>query len=270
MGLTSGNPDVSIGLIDGPIARDHSDLSASPIRELPSISSASCRHPDSEACKHGTSMAGILSARRGSTAPAISPECTLLVRPIFREVSQRGMQPACSDPDQLASAIMDCVGAGARILNLSLALGQHLGANERSLESALDHSLARGVITVAAAGNQNMIGSTPITRHPGVIPVAACDLLGRPSNYSNYARSIGLRGVRAPGDGVVSLGTTEMGTSVAAAMVTGAFALLWSAFPRHSASQIKLAVAQTTGRRLSVVPPLLDAWSAYRLLASKS
>ena len=39
----------------------------------------------------------------------------------------------------------------------------------------MNHAAHRGVITVAAAGNQGTVGSSAITRHPWVIPVAACD-----------------------------------------------------------------------------------------------
>lgn len=35
MNLTRGSPEVGVGLIDGPVARDHADLAESPIQELP-------------------------------------------------------------------------------------------------------------------------------------------------------------------------------------------------------------------------------------------
>jgi subtilisin family serine protease len=143
------------------------------------------------------------------------------------------------------------------------------------LEQALDQALRRGVIVVAAAGNQGAVGSSAITRHPWVIPVVACDLHGKPISYSNLGSSIGRRGLTAPGEGVTSLGVdgkprTFGGTSAAAPIVTGAIALLYSAFPKASAAQIKLAVSRAFAPRRSVVPPLLDAWAAYQTLATAS
>jgi len=129
------------------------------------------------------------------------------------------------------------------------------------------------VIVIAAAGNQGTLGSSTITRHPWVIPVVACDLRGIPMSESNLGASIGRRGLSAPGDSVTSLGAegrplTLGGTSVAAPFVTGAAALLWSAFPAASAAQIKLALTQAGApRRASVVPPLLDAMAAFEVLS---
>jgi hypothetical protein len=86
MERTAGRTEVTVGLIDGPVAIGHADLENENIRELPEVDGGSCAVPSSAACKHGTFVAGILLAKRGSAAPAICPGCTLLVRPIFREM----------------------------------------------------------------------------------------------------------------------------------------------------------------------------------------
>ena len=175
-------------------------------------------------------------------------------------------------PQELAAAIIDCIDAGARVINLSLALAQPSAKGEQAWEQALNLAVRRGVLVVAAAGNQGTLGSSAITRHPWVIPVVACDLRGRPTNESNLGSSIGRRGLTAPGDGITSLGAegqslTLGGTSVAVPFVTGAIALLWSEFPAATAAQIKLAISQAYApRRASVVPPLLDAAMAYQSL----
>src|SRR5438067_637070 len=85
MELGGGRSEITIGLIDGPVALDHPDLSADSIRNISDISSNTCARPDSYACMHGTFIAGILCAKRGSVAPAICPGCTLLIHPIFPE-----------------------------------------------------------------------------------------------------------------------------------------------------------------------------------------
>jgi len=272
MELTSGIIDVSIGLVDGPVVTNHPELASQYIREISANGSSACTQNNSIACLHGTFIAGILSAKRGSSAPAICPDCTLLIRPIFAETTSGREHMPSATPLELAAAIIECIDGGARVINLSLALAQPSTKEEKVLEEALNYAVSRGVIVVAAAGNQGTLGSSAITRHPWVIPVVACDLLGRPMNESNLGSSIGRRGVSAPGDSITSLGSegqsyTLGGTSVAVPFVTGTIALLWSEFPTATAAQIKLAITQaTTLRRASIVPPLLDATAAYQIL----
>ena len=269
---TSGRPEVTIGLIDGPVVMDHPELANQHVREIPGNGNATCTQANSTACLHGTFVAGILSAKRGSAAPAICPNCTLLVRPIFAETTAANGEMPSATPEKLAQAILDCIEAGARVLNMSAALAQPSMKNERTLEEALDQAARRGVIVVAAAGNQGTLGSTAITCHPWVIPVVGYDLQGRPMNHSNLGNSIGRRGLGAPGDRITSLGAegeplTFGGTSAAAPFVTGAIALLWSEFPTATATEIKLAATHARiPRRTTVVPPLLDAWAAYQTM----
>jgi subtilisin family serine protease len=272
MERTSGRPEITIGLIDGPVAIDHPDLTSENIREIPGKWPGVCTMVNSVACMHGTFVAGILSAKRGCAAPAICPNCTVLVRPIFAETTSSNGQMPSATPQELAVAIIDCIKAGARVLNLSAALAHPSTKGERELEEALDYAVRRGVIIVAAAGNQGTLGSTAITRYPWVIPVVAYDMRGRPVGQSNLGSSIGRRGLGAPGEAITSLGAdgkpvTFGGTSAAAPFVAGAMALLWSEFPAASATEVKFAVAQPSAlQRTTVAPPLLDAWAAYQIM----
>jgi subtilisin family serine protease len=272
MALGQGRREIVVALVDGPVLLTHPDLAGSTIRDIHGKVRGSCAQVESVACKHGTFVAGVLSARRGSVAPAICPGCTLLVRPIFAETaSGNGPMPSAT-PEELAEAVMESVVAGARIVNLSSALVRPSRIGEGKLAEALNYTAHRGVIIVAAAGNQGIVGSSVITRHPWVIPVAACDSEGNPLPESNLGNSIGRRGLSASGENVTSLGTSGKpqvlgGTSVAAPFVTGTVALLWSAFPRASANEIKLAVTQTSVvRRRTIAPPMLDAGAAYEAM----
>jgi subtilisin family serine protease len=269
MKLTSGRSEIAVAMVDGPIAFGHADLARSSIREVAGDASARCAQSSSAACVHGTFVAGILSAKRGSAAPAICPDCTLLVNPVFSEAATGSMEQPSTTPEKLATAILECVWAGARVLNLSLAVTRSSSKGEHALKLSLDHAARHGVIVVAAAGNQGAVGGTIITSHPWVIAVAACDPNGKPVDQSNLGRSIGRNGLRAPGEQVTSLGAdgpslTLGGTSVAAPFVTGAVALIWSQLPTATGAQIRLAFHRAHARgRGSVTPPLLDAWATY-------
>lgn len=295
MQRTSGSPEVRIGLIDGPVFTQHADLVQGQLMEIGGRNEASCTQTDSGACLHGTFVAGILAARRTSSAPAICPNCTLLIRPIFSETTFGREHMPSATPQELATAIFDCINSGARVLNLSLALARPSTRGEQVLDEAFNQALKQGVLIVAAAGNQGTLGGSVITRHPWVIPVVACDLRGRPINESNLGGSIGMRGLSAPGENITSLGSggqaiTLSGTSMAVPFVTGAIALLWSEFPDATVAQIKLAIMRQPQtfrqgsfmqggflstrsygpRRASIVPPLLDAEAAYQMLSAMS
>ncbi|MFI6584351.1 S8/S53 family peptidase [Embleya sp. NPDC050493] len=277
MARTSGRADVGVGMVDGSVAAEHPGLAGRRIVVLHRAGGG--RGEDCGAagggssCRHGTFVAGVLSAGRSSAAPGICPRCTLLVRPIFAADRPGRRVAPSAGLDELAAAIVETVDAGARVLNLSVAPERPSGTGHRALEEALDHAASRGVITVVAAGNQGRLGTSAITRHPWTIPVVAYDRRGRPMNLSNLGGSIG-GGVGAPGEGIVSLGTdgrplTLTGTSAATPFVAGTVALLLSEFPGASAAEVRAAVLRGgSASRRTVVPPLLDAWAAYTFLCA--
>ncbi|HEX6737309.1 MAG TPA: S8 family serine peptidase, partial [Vicinamibacteria bacterium] len=248
----------------------HPDLAGAPAGQP--LGHAGGAGDDGAARDHGTFVAGILSARRGAMAPAICPGCTLLSRPLFRDGGPRGYGAPSATPRALAEAVRDCIDAGARVVNISAAVAGTAIQAEPVLQGALDGAARRDVIVVAAAGNRRSVGGTVVTSHPWVIPVMGYDGRGRPLGHTNLGGAIGRRGLGGPGDRVLSLGAdggplTMSGSSAAAPFVTGAIALLWSEAPRASATQVKLAVTgASTPRRATVVPPLLDAWAAYRAM----
>jgi subtilisin family serine protease len=271
MRLSRGRAAVVVGLIDGPVAVTHSDL-ASGARDV----LGACQQLDSVACRHGTLVAGVLSAERGSSTPGVCPGCTLVLRPIFGEESPaEGGVPSCG-PSELAAAITDCVDAGAWVVNLSTVLSRLSTRDENDITDALDYAAARRAIIVAATGNDASVGSSPVTRHWWPIPVVATDDIGVPLATSNLGGSIARRGLRAPGLDVTSLAatggtTTFSGSSAAAPFVTGTIALLRSILTAVPAAEVVHAVRRTrASRRRSVVPPLLDAWSAYVELTDRT
>ena len=266
MSIAVGAEVVGVALLDGPVALSHPALADARVRIIGADAAASCRADGSRTIWHGTSVAGVLSACRSSAAPGICPGCTLVIRPIFEDRVE--LIVPRTTPAELARAILEWIEAGARVINVSSALEP--GRSRARAEAALDAAAHRGVLVIAAAGNDGAMGSSPLTRHPGALPVTACDAAGRPTRAANLARTFGARGIAAPGvvttitpDGPLA---TFSGTSFAAAVVSGVCALLWSLFPRAASQQITWAIAGPQ-RRTSVAPPRLSAWMAYQRLA---
>ncbi|MFF1870341.1 S8 family serine peptidase [Kitasatospora herbaricolor] len=280
-----GRPGISVAVIDGAVARGRPEFAGQRLIALADEGGAEGAEgppgtrncgPGDASCLHGTFVAGLLGARRSCATPGICPGCTLLVRPIFATAGAGTRSAPAARAEELASAVVRSVDAGARVLNLSVAPAQPSGSGHRALEEALDHAAGRGVITVVAAGNQGAVGTSVLTRHPWTIPVVAYDARGRPMSLSNLSAAIGTRGVGAPGERVVGLGAGARplvltGTSAATPFVTGTVALLLSEFPDASAAEVRAAVvgsgrAARGGSRRTVVPPLLDAWGARSAL----
>jgi subtilisin family serine protease len=267
--LSEGDRDFQIGLVDGPVDVGHRELGNASIHHLGDIA---CRsRAATAAMTHATFAAGILVGRRGGGIPALVPRCSLLVGPIFGAAGC-GNVPSAS-PADLASALARLIDAGARVINVSAELVRAMPDSERRVGAALDHAACRGVLIVAAMGNRGRLGGSALTRHPWVIPVVACDLSGAPAGYSNLSLTSARHGVRAPGEGMsgpVPYGDLVRltGSSVAALLVTGAIALVWSLHP-WAASHVVRAAILGSARPAGIVPPLLDAWRANLILRNR-
>ncbi|MGY3647123.1 hypothetical protein ACVWW2_002414 [Bradyrhizobium sp. LM4.3] len=208
------------------------------------------------ACEHGTFVMGLLGARADAPVPGLCPGCRLIHLPLFADTNApfAGM-------DGLAVAIARAVDAGARLINLSLAiLDEGIEANRR-LAAALDFARVRGCVLVAAAGNQGRSASGQLLTHPVVVPVVAVDASLRLLPDSNFGPALAARGVAAlghmsgyaPGGGL----TTMAGTSVAATVATGMLAQLWSARPGIDGAALRSALAHL-GPRDRAMPPILN------------
>jgi subtilisin family serine protease len=275
MKISEGSPDIVIGLIDGPVYVDHPAFSESNIKTINESQHAYCKNANSFACMHGTFTAGILCTKRGREAPGICSKCTLLIRPVFMESSNTNNKNGNLDyfvpsttMHELSNAIVETIRAGAKIINLSLGLPNNL-INNKQLNEVYHYAAKNEVLIVIAAGNQGSIGQSSLINHNWIIPVASCSESGNISPESNIGPSIGNRGIMAPGVNITSTSSsggyiTSSGTSIAAPFVTGTLALLWSIFPKKSASDLKLSILKHNRR--SIIPPLLDAYSAFQLL----
>jgi subtilisin family serine protease len=282
MAISTGIPEVVIGLIDGPIDFKHSAFQGSNITTVKDSQYAACRSASSIACVHGTFIAGMLCARRGLSAPAICPNCKLLLYPIFSEEEKEASNSKKSaallllpstTPKELSNAIIESIDAGAKIINISAGLSTSSLVPYSELEEAYDYAMRNSVIVVAAAGNQGNIGGyLSILKHQWVIPVAACDEGRRLHPMSNFGPSIGNRGLMAPGVNITSTssngGYAQMsGTSFAAPFVTGAIALLWSIFQKATAANIKNSLMNSfQSQRRSIIPSLLNAEKALEAM----
>jgi subtilisin family serine protease len=269
MALGEGGPALAVAVLDGPVAVDHPALAGAAL-SVAGDAAIACVVAGGAGCGHGTAVAGMLAAGRETPARGICAGVRVIVRPIFGDD-----QPARAEPAVLAQAIVEAIDAGAWIVNVSAAFSGAVPIGDRGLRAALDLAARRGVIVVAAAGNEGRVGGSPLVSHPWVIAVAACDTEGRPLAGTNLGASIARGGLCAPAVGVVALAAGGGygpfgGSSAAAPQVSGAIALAWSASPASTGAEIRAAVHASAaasrrglGLARGIAPPLLDAPAVY-------
>jgi subtilisin family serine protease len=288
MSISTGSPKIVIGVIDGPVDLNHHAFQGSNIKTIKDSDLAACKRASSIACIHGTFVTGMLTGKRGLSAPAICPSCEIILRPIFSDeiidinnnnnnnnVTINNIGFPTSTPEELSNAIIETIDAGARIINLSIGLSSSSVIVYSKLSEAYDYALLHGVIIVIAAGNQGNIGSTSLLNHRWIIPVTSCDEHGRLTVDSNFGPTIAKQGLLAPGINITSTSPNGKyiqmgGTSFATPFVTGTIALLWSIFPKATAADIVYSIIKgaSHSRTSTIIPPLLNAKQALKVLES--
>jgi serine protease len=103
------------------------------------------------------------------------------------------------DAATIARGVRFAVNHGARVINLSLEFPGGITASDiPELISALHYAARRGVVVVAAAGNEAHAAAAYPARAQGVIAVGATTERGCLASYSNYGTGVALV---APGGG---------------------------------------------------------------------
>ena len=187
---------------------------------------------------HGTHCAGIVGASGNNGTGVVGINWNVGILP----VRVLGANGSGMDAD-VASGIQYAVERGASIVSLSLG-GEF---SSTVLENAIEYARDRGVLVVAAAGNDNE-NNDVFPTYPAnapvdnVVAVAATDSYDRRASFSNYGASS--VHVAAPGDGIVSTYLanqldTKSGTSMATPYVAGVAALMKAANPALSYADLK-------------------------------
>jgi len=211
------------------------------------------RKPDNQPLDehgHGTAVAGIVAAT-GNNGIGIAGVAFGTKVLVLRAGTSRGLL----EEDDVAAAVLYAVEMGARVVNMSF------GDTEEApfLDDVLRYAHSRGLVLVAAAGNDG--NTTPYfpAALGETISVGASDESDARANFSSFGETLDFL---APG---VSVLTTALGggyqrfngTSAAAPVASGVAALLLAENPDLTPEEVRARLATTA---VDVPPP---GWDMY-------
>jgi Subtilase family len=261
--ITAGDPAVRIALIDGHVA-EHESLSPASIIHLATSADVD---PTTETVRHATFIASMLTGR-GPEVLSLCPDSRILSIPVVDEAMIKGDTPPDKVAESLARAMMRAVAEAASVIHLSIELRTCERRFLDPLVDAVSFAARRKVRIIMPAGNTGNLSPSALLAAPGVLPVGMAGNATNPDPRSAWGPSIARRGLMAPGTDIPGAlsprgYTRRSGTSFAAAIVTGAFALLCSRAHGDS-DEAWSALLEPTWRRMRVsnsIPPMLDAES---------
>jgi type VII secretion-associated serine protease mycosin len=222
---------VTVALIDSGVDAKHRDLADA---VSPGFNTRHDAWEDSTGREdtdgHGTNLAGIIAGRghgSGDGVLGVAPAARIL--PISTPINER------TSGSFMTEAVDFAIAHHAGVINMSFTRDD--GA---TMHDAIRKARAAGIVLVAAAGNFAKSGRYP-GRYPEVLTVSAYGKNHEISSFSVTGPQVDLA---APGDEMATTGIgatgydITRGTSEAAAVVSGAAALVRARFPELSAAEV--------------------------------
>jgi subtilisin family serine protease len=267
---TTGSASVVVGVIDTGIDLDHPDLVGNIVAGYDMVDlgtsptapagfrfegdfSGRDSVPEDEV-GHGSHVAGTIAAMSNNAlgVAGVTWQCKIMpVKALTRMVRiSDGQVRGVGSSADIAAAVRYAADNGASVINMSLG-----SSGTTTVESsAIAYAISRGVVVVAAMGNDGTSNPSYPAAYPDVVSVGAIDSADHRASFSQTGPHID---VVAPGVGVLSTylaagyGTLS-GTSMATPHVAGVAALIRSVKPSATVAEVT-DILRTTAR------PLRDA-----------
>ncbi|MEL7471787.1 MAG: S8 family serine peptidase [Planctomycetota bacterium] len=239
--LHTCGPETIIAIVDTGVSSSHPDLAPARIDGFDYFGNDG--DPDDSVIRsHGTHVAGIAAAIGNNDVGVIGAAHGASIMPL-RALDALG----AGDAFVATSCIVHAVENGADVINLSLGFR----AESQLLHTAVRYAHASGVVLVAAAGN-NPTRPIPVpASYAEVIAVGATNHFDEWANFSSQGPELS---ITAPGYNIWTCQDTQFdpdgydfdsGTSFSCALVSGIAALVTSANPELSPSQVRSLLEAT-------------------------
>lgn len=247
--VNPGSANVVVAVVDNAIQTNHPDLQANMLPGIDLGNNDNNPNPPNASFSHGTHVAGIVGAvSNNSVGIASAGNNRVKILPIKAtpdEADPRGIYYGYD-------GIVWAANNGADIISLSWGgIGFSIVEQE-----VIDYAYNKGVVVVAAAGNEDSSTETYPAAYKHVISVASLDDTDQRSSFSNYGTWVD---IAAPGRGIYStypFNTYQSlsGTSMATPLVSSALAYIWSCFPSLTPDQLESLLINTADN-LDVLNP---------------
>ncbi|SFB35568.1 Serine protease, subtilisin family [Cohnella sp. OV330] len=217
--VTRGKQDIVVAVVDTGVQLDHPDLKG---RLVAGTNIVDPSAPPEDDVGHGTHVAGIIAAEVNNNEGVAGMTWYTKVMPV-KALDNSGAGTTYS----VAEGIIWAADHGAQVINLSL--GNY--AEAQFLHDAIKYAHDKGVIVVAASGNDNTDRPGYPAAYPEVVAVGATGSDELRAPYSNYGDYID---VAAPGTSIASTYPGSRyaalsGTSMAAPHVSALASLMLAA-----------------------------------------
>lgn len=233
--VTTSSP-VIIAVLDSGVDVNHPDLKGN---LLPGVNLDPTSKSYADNNGHGTMITGILAAKGNNGIGVSGVLWNARVLPI-KVLDRYGK----ADVDILARGIRLAVDRKAKVVLMSVSNM----TPSKALEDAVNYAESKGVVLVAASGNEGRSSVAYPAAYPTVIAVGAVNEKNVPIYQSNYGNELD---IMAPGWGIY---TTRMGgsygsvkgTSAAAPQVAAAAAMILSEHPYYSPLDVRQILYSST------------------------
>lgn len=230
--LSIGNPNIKIAIVDTGVNYNHEDLKGKVILGKDTVNNDNDPMDDQG---HGTHCAGDAAAITNNGIGVAAPgfNCTIIAE---KASDSNGSFPN----DAFVAAILDAVDRGADIISMSVGFSAEI----QSQKDALNSAWAKGVVLVAAAGNDNTTTKSWPGAFDSCIGVGASDANDAKASFSNFGDWVD---VAAPGVNILSTtmdgGYGEFsGTSMACPVTAGLLGLMKSYVPTATNAELRAAL----------------------------
>jgi thermitase len=219
----TGLASIKIAVLDTGVDQNHEDLAG----KIVSNKNFTLSSTYDDFYGHGTHVAGIAAAvtNNGIGVAGTGYDCSIMNGKVLDDSGSGAYS-------WIASGITWAADSGADVINMSL--GGKFGSS--TLQNAVNYAWGKGVVVVAAAGNDGSSRANYPAYYTNCIAVAASDSNDAKASFSNYGSWVD---VAAPGVGIYSTLPNHSnsigndygslnGTSMATPHVAGLAGLVWA------------------------------------------